>query len=175
MLNQSKTDGGNNMKGKIAVAMVLLLVAALAATGCSSRGDVGGREVGAVVGGVGGGVLGSQIGEGSGQTAATIGGVLLGAALGGYIGDSWEKQHSRQSRQRMSHALNDQPAGRPVQWRGQRTGHRYEFTPGRTYTSARGRQCRPFTETVWVDGRPESYRGTACRRPDGRWEIVDYR
>ena len=36
----------------------------------------------------------------------------------------------------------------------------------------RGRNCRPFTHTVYIDGRPQAMRGTACRNPDGTWTNV---
>jgi surface antigen len=39
---------------------------------------------------------------------------------------------------------------------------------GPAYQDA-GRNCRSFTHTIYVDGRPETARGTACRNPDGTW------
>ena len=32
--------------------------------------------------------------------------------------------------------------------------------------------CREFTHTVYIDGRPQAMRGTACRNPDGTWSNV---
>lgn len=42
----------------------------------------------------------------------------------------------------------------------------------RTGTSSFGRQCREFLQTVTIGGRSEQAYGTACRQPDGSWEIV---
>jgi surface antigen len=32
--------------------------------------------------------------------------------------------------------------------------------------------CRQFTHTIYIDGRPQTARGTACRNPDGTWQPV---
>jgi len=32
--------------------------------------------------------------------------------------------------------------------------------------------CRDFVHKVYIDGRPQSMRGTACRNPDGTWTQV---
>lgn len=45
----------------------------------------------------------------------------------------------------------------------------------RTGTSSLGRQCREFLQTVTIGGRTEQAYGTACRQPDGSWEIVSTR
>jgi len=32
--------------------------------------------------------------------------------------------------------------------------------------------CRQFTHTIYIDGKPQTARGTACRNPDGTWQPV---
>jgi surface antigen len=32
--------------------------------------------------------------------------------------------------------------------------------------------CRDYTHTIYIDGRPQTMRGTACRNPDGTWSNV---
>lgn len=39
-------------------------------------------------------------------------------------------------------------------------------------TSTNGRYCREFQQKVTVGGKTENAYGTACRQPDGTWEIV---
>ncbi|MGD2136971.1 MAG: hypothetical protein PVJ66_09955 [Gammaproteobacteria bacterium] len=39
-------------------------------------------------------------------------------------------------------------------------------------TAAGGRYCREFLQEVTVAGRAEQAYGTACRQPDGSWEVV---
>jgi len=47
------------------------------------------------------------------------------------------------------------------------------MTPTRTYQTASGSYCREFTQTIVVGGRTEEGYGTACRQPDGSWQIVN--
>lgn len=39
-------------------------------------------------------------------------------------------------------------------------------------TSTAGRYCREFLQEVTVAGRAEQAYGTACRQPDGSWEVI---
>ena len=39
-------------------------------------------------------------------------------------------------------------------------------------TSSSGRYCREFQQKISVGGKQESAYGTACRQPDGSWEVV---
>jgi surface antigen len=124
---------------------------------------------GGLIGGVAGGLLGSQIGGGSGKVAAIIGGTLAGVALGSYVGGYMD----RADQQYMSRTLEYHPTGQASSWRNPDTGHRYDVTPVRTYQESGGRYCREFTTQVYVGGRLEEAYGTACRMPDGSWQIQD--
>ncbi len=42
----------------------------------------------------------------------------------------------------------------------------------RTIIERGGSRCRNFVHKVWIDGRPQAMRGTACRNPDGTWTQV---
>jgi hypothetical protein len=39
-------------------------------------------------------------------------------------------------------------------------------------TSTAGRYCREFLQEVSIGGRTEQAYGTACRNPDGSWEVI---
>ncbi|MGB6915036.1 MAG: RT0821/Lpp0805 family surface protein, partial [Pseudolabrys sp.] len=45
------------------------------------------------------------------------------------------------------------------------------IVPGAAYQQA-DRKCRAFTHTIYIDGQPQTARGTACRNPDGTWTAV---
>jgi surface antigen len=45
-------------------------------------------------------------------------------------------------------------------------------TVQRDGTSTTGRYCREFQQEVRIGGNAESAYGTACRNPDGSWEVV---
>lgn len=46
-------------------------------------------------------------------------------------------------------------------------------TTTRTGRSTSGRYCREFQQTITVGGKAEQAYGTACRQPDGAWEIIN--
>jgi len=45
-------------------------------------------------------------------------------------------------------------------------------TAVREGTTSAGRYCREFQQTVTIGGRTEQAYGTACKQPDGAWELV---
>ena len=61
--------------------------------------------------------------------------------------------------------------GAPVAWRNPDSGRYGSVVPGQAYAS-NGMNCRQFTHTIYIDGRPQTARGTACRNPDGTWQPV---
>ena len=58
-----------------------------------------------------------------------------------------------------------------VTWQDSR-GYRTEIEPAGWYEDDRGNDCREFSQTIYIDGRPQAMRGTACRNPDGTWTNV---
>ncbi|MDX2102901.1 MAG: RT0821/Lpp0805 family surface protein [Alphaproteobacteria bacterium] len=139
-----------------------------------SCGDLGwGRIIGGVAGAVGGGYLGSRW-RGAGQstrTAATIGGTVLGALAGQSLGgriddvDCMKAQGARQ-------AAYTAPIGQGIDWSNPETGNYGRVTPTREGRDNRtGAYCREYQQTVTIGGRQEQAYGTACRRPDGSWEV----
>jgi surface antigen len=65
-------------------------------------------------------------------------------------------------------ALQFGEPGAPVSWRSAETGHHGTIVPGPAYQS-NGATCREFSHTVYLDGRPQTGRGSACRNADGTW------
>jgi hypothetical protein len=47
------------------------------------------------------------------------------------------------------------------------------YTPRRPWTVASGRQCREYQTTRDLQGRATKVYGTACRDPEGQWQIVN--
>jgi surface antigen len=127
------------------------------------------RELaGQIVGGATGAVVGSTIGKGDGRLIATGAGALIGVLLGGEIGRSLDGQ----DRACVGRTLETVPTGRTVAWRNPDTGGTYRTTPTETFQTRSGQYCREYTTTARVAGRQQQVYGTACRRPDGSWEIV---
>jgi surface antigen len=128
--------------------MTVFALAAVALGGCASDPyGTGPREgTGTAVGALTGALIGSAFGGGTGER---IGGAIAGAAIGGLIGN----------------------LGAPYGWRNQGSGRYGNVVPGPVYVQ-RGARCRSYTHTVYVNGRPEVVRGTACRNPDGSWTAL---
>ena len=62
------------------------------------------------------------------------------------------------------------PIGETIFWKeGNASGY---VTPTREGTSSAGRYCREFQHEVTIGGKKEQSHGTACRQPDGSWEVI---
>jgi len=67
-------------------------------------------------------------------------------------------------------AATTAPIGETIIWReGSATG---AVTATREGTTTSGRYCREFLQEVSIGGRKEEAYGTACRQPDGAWEVI---
>ena len=135
----------------------------LAGSRCSS--DL----IGTLLGAAAGGLVGSQIGDGTGQLAAVGAGVLLGAVLGNNIG----AQVGAHDRNCMAHTLAQAPDHQQVVWQNPASGQDYAVTPTRSYDASDGRYCREYTAESIIGAEIQQTYGTACRQPDGAWEIVN--
>ncbi len=62
------------------------------------------------------------------------------------------------------------PVGETIYWHeGNASGN---VTATREGASSSGRYCREFQHEVTIGGKREQSYGTACRQPDGSWEVV---
>lgn len=164
------------IKSFFAVLLSSSLVAACAQPG--GPGLMGGgtgvnkQEVGTLVGAIGGGVIGSTMGSGKGRTAATIGGALLGGMLGSSLGAQLDKEDVAKANYTSQRALETAQPGQTLPWKNSQTGNSGSVTPSNYYKDANGQYCREFSHTINVGGKSEKGYGTACRQPDGSWQIV---
>jgi surface antigen len=145
-----------NTRALSRIVAVLLGALLLMASACATK-----RGSGAAVGAGGGAVVGGLVGGRSGA--------LIGAALGGIVGYGVGRQMEEEDRRRVAYALE---ANRQMEWRNTQTGGYYEVQPTRTVIQ-NNRECREFRMLADVGGRqPEEVFGTACRGPDGQWEVI---
>ena len=129
------------------------------------------KFVGTLLGAALGGLAGSQLGKGDGQLAAVAGGTFLGMFLGYEVGamlDVTDEGCARAAVQRAGTA----PLGTQIAWNNPQTGHRGTVTPVREGHTSSGRYCREYQQSVTVGGRVQEAYGSACRQPDGSWQIV---
>lgn len=149
----------------MAIAGLALTLAACQTTGGQKQS--GGTLVGAGLGAL----AGSQIGSGRGQLAAVAIGALGGAFLGNSVGQSLDRADQLHAN-RATQAARTAPIGQPIEWRNPDTGNRGRVTPIREGNNRKtGAYCREYQQTVTVNGRSQDAYGTACRQPDGSWQI----
>ncbi len=153
------------------MAVVTVLAVGLAA--CSGTGPGPKQTGGAILGGVGGAVAGAQFGKGTGRLAAVAAGTLLGALIGSEVGSSLDRADKMAMAQTTQSTLETAPTGTAASWRNPDSGHYGTVTPTNTYQNSSGQYCREFSQTVNIGGRSEEAYGTACRQPDGTWQIVN--
>jgi surface antigen len=153
-----------------AVAVIGLSLAACA-------GDPDGRGpkegTGTLLGAGTGALLGAAVaggGTGNRLAGAAVGG-LLGGRIGNRIGAALDDEDKQRAYAAQMDALERGPSGAPVSWRNPDSGRFGTIVPGPAHQEA-GRNCRSFTHTIYIDGRPQTARGTACRNQDGTWTTI---
>jgi surface antigen len=157
-----------------ALKFLAVTAACITLTACASDPSVGPRqESGTVLGAITGGLLGASLGSNTGsRVAGAVIGAAAGGILGGAIGASLDEQERERAYAAEMQALEYGEPGAPVGWRSDRRAEYYgTVVPGPPYQTA-GRRCREYSHTVYVNGRPQTARGTACRNPDGTWTPV---
>lgn len=149
-----------------------MAVAALALAGCQTNQWGTKQTMGTGVGALAGGLAGSQFGKGDGQLWAVGLGALLGGLAGSEVGASLDRADRMYMSQAQTSANNAQ-IGESISWNNPESGNRGTIVPVRDGTSSSGRYCREYQQTISVGGKQQSGYGTACRQPDGSWEVVN--
>jgi surface antigen len=159
------------MSRRILLVPAALLGLALAA--CANDPYSGPKQdAGTVLGAITGALIGSNFGGGtSGHVAGAVAGAAVGGLLGNAIGASLDAQDRQRAYAAQMQAVQYGEPGAPIGWRSPDSGRYGTIVPGPPYQS-NGLTCREFTHTIYVDGHPQTARGTACRNADGTWTPV---
>jgi surface antigen len=152
---------------------IAVAVATLAAAGCSSQdGRINkadsGTGAGVVLGAIAGGALG---GKGDGRIVGAMIGAVAGGIMGNEIGRKLDERDRLLAREAEFAALERGRSGEPSRWNNPDNGRYGEIVPQAPYQRGE-RNCRDYAHTVYMEGRPTTVRGTACRNPDGTWTAV---
>ena len=126
---------------------------------------------GAIVGALAGGLLGNAISRGPQRGPGTAVGAIFGGVLGAAIGNKMTCEDRSYAEDASYRGFE---AGRPharYDWRSPRGPYGY-VEVGDYYRGPSGYRCATYTQEIWVEGRPETARGRACRNPDGTWHNV---
>ncbi len=151
-------------------SMSLLLIAVFILAGCTQ--GMGPKEgAGTFLGATAGAVLGSNVGKGKGNIAAIAIGTLAGALFGQEIGRSLDRADRIAMGQNAQYSLEYTPSHETTRWQNPDSGNSGSMTPLKTYQRPSGQYCREYQQTIYVGGQQQQAYGTACRQPDGSWEI----
>lgn len=143
-----------------------LLLAGLAAlSGCMTAGSDPQRGMTAL--------QAEAVGEMEVASVPTTAGAALlsamnGGLIGGAIGSGLDDGDRRRGLAAEYQALEYTPSGQLVTWRNDSAGRYGEVVAAQPYRVG-SQDCRQYNHTVFVDSRPQSARGTACRNSDGSW------
>ena len=155
-------------------AVAALLVAALLA-GCAQMQSAGNSiennpkaVLGSLGGAAAGGLLAAALG---GKAPVVIASALAGALIGGYVGHKLDAKDKQMAAQAATLAFERNASGQPSVWNNPESGNHGQVVPTHTYQLASGQYCREYTQTIWVGNDPEKTSGTACRQPDGSWQV----
>lgn len=151
----------------------VLIAAGLAGCAGDPNTGTGPREnTGTLVGALAGAAVGSQFGGSTGsRIAAGVAGAAIGGLIGNRIGAALDDEDRQRAYEAQLAALETGQPGAPVGWRNPDSGRYGSIVPGPQY-DRRGSRCRDYTHTIYIDGKPQTARGAACRNPDGTWTPV---
>ena len=150
--------------------MVWILLPALVLSGCATIGENEGS--GTLIGAGTGALLGSTIGDGDGQLLAVAIGTLAGAIVGAQVGKTMDDLDRVAMERNAQHSLENTRTNTSTPWRNPDSGNYGHITPIETYQTGRGEYCREYLQEIVIGGERRRAYGTACRQPDGSWEII---
>ena len=107
-------------------------------------------------------------------TILVLTGILASAivALGAETDDLAAPEQQAMS-DTVQNALEYNKSNQSSDWVNPDTGNSGGVTPVKTFTNSQGLPCREFTSTIVIGGQQQQGYGTACRQPDGSWQIVN--
>ena len=130
--------------------------------GCATKEDTG-----TLVGAGTGALIGSQFGRGGGNIASTVAGAVVGGFVGNRIGASMDEEDRRRAATAQYAAFEN---GNRTDWQSP-NGH-YGYVEPQPVYYYNDMKCRQFTQTAYVDGKPATMTGRACKGTDGQWHEV---
>jgi surface antigen len=154
----------------VAAAMMGLTLVACAGNPQTGTGPK--ENTGTLVGALSGAAIGSTIGGSTGsRIAASVAGAAIGGLIGNRIGAALDDDDRQRAYAAQMEALETGPSGAPVAWSNPDSGRHGTVVPGPAYQQ-NGMNCRQYTHTIYIEGKPQTARGTACRNPDGTWNPI---
>ncbi|MDO9597111.1 MAG: glycine zipper domain-containing protein [Azoarcus sp.] len=142
----------------------IAITLSLLATGCETTSK---RDIGTAIGGIVGVVIGREVGNGS------AGGMVVGGLVGAVVGRMIGQYMDDADRARLTETINETPRGQTVRWHNEDSQRDFAVTPTSDFYAMGEQQCRTFDQVVFVDGRRELMKGTACKSPGSDALAID--
>jgi surface antigen len=130
------------------------------------------QDLGTGIGAIGGAIAGAQFGKGDGRIVTGALGALLGAGLGSSVGASLDRADMQYYDRASQRALETAQTGQSLPWKNPDSGNYGSITPSAPFKNESGQYCREYNQKITVGGKTQNGYGTACRQPDGSWQIV---
>ena len=167
---KTPTHIGRSTAALTAAPIAALTAAAILLSACITT-EAPKQGAGTLLGAVGGALAGSQVGKGRGRIVAVAAGTILGAFMGAEIGRSLDRADriALANAQEQAHFA---PVGETIQWSNPDSGHHGEISATREGRSNTGRYCREYQHSVVINDQVQQAYGTACRQPDGSWQVI---
>ena len=129
------------------------------------------KDIGAISGMIAGGAIANDLAHGNkNKGIATVLGAFIGGAIGQSIGEQLDEADKIMASGAYTQALERTPSNESVVWENPDSGNYGSFTPVRTY-QVNKRYCREYNQEVVIGGAKQEAYGTACRQPDGSWQV----
>lgn len=141
----------------------------VAYTECRSQPDPAGVLAGAFLGAIVGNAAAGRHDRGG----ATAAGVIAGGAIGAALTSKMDCSDRSYAYQTYSLGFNGGRANAVYRWDNPQSKHRGEMHVLDYYNDEDDFRCAVFSQTVYINNRPEQARGRACQQPNGTWAIID--
>ncbi|WP_035714543.1 hypothetical protein [Azorhizobium doebereinerae] len=111
---------------------------------------------------------GPKVSAAGSPSAAPVSTTPVQGLVAGYSNAAIEEQDRQRAYAAEVQALEYGGPGTPVGWKGD-SGAYGTVIAGPAYARPGNPQCRDYSHTIYVQGKPETTRGVACRSADGTW------
>ena len=154
--------------------LITMLSALSILSACAESQSNQKQTIGTIIGAGIGAIVGSHVGKGKGKLASVALGTLGGALAGSQLGKALDDIDRMKANETQQSALEKNKDGESSTWQNPNTGNSGRITPTRTARNQNtGEDCREYEHEIVVDGKKELVTGTACRKLDGTWRVIN--
>ena len=156
------------------IKLLIILAVSITLSACAGNQNNQKQTIGTILGAGLGALVGSQVGNGKGKLVAVALGTLGGAFAGSQLGQALDDIDRLKANETQQSALENNKDGVSSSWKNPNTGNSGSITPTSTTRKEKSDEnCRGYEHEIIVDGQKEMVKGTACRKSDGSWRVIN--